>query len=599
VLFDNVSIDGGELRLDNLETWNQGVGWAAANSVIWQSKASRIICRTPPTAMNWAVGVWGMFVGNGRWSATSEFADPDSLYLAQLSARVPQRENTSTTLSAASMPVEAERSPSAAPMIQYAASADRQGDELPTPREPLKLQQGRLISGGKLLTGKTLGLTWWRGQLNPVRAGETGFALTRFAPGREGPGLTDNLEALADRMVEEHQVSVRHHWGLWYDRRSDDHQMVRRPDPDVWPPFYEQPWRRSGKGQAWDGLSRYDLTQFNPWYFGRIREFARLSRERGRVLVNEMYFQHNILEAGAHWATFPWRPANCLQATDFPEPPPYAGDKRVFMAEAFYDVSHPLRRELHRAYIRQCLSNLAEEPNVIHTTGAEYSGPLHFVQFWLDVVSEWMAETGRKPLIALSAPKDVQDAILADPRRSAAISIIDLTYWWRNDKGEFAPAGGQNLAPRQHEREWKHGKATGVSLAEMANEYRTRFPDKALITGLAQPDPWAFAIAGGSMPALPKTADEGLLAAFARMRSGPSDQKGTWLLSQEGVQHLGYAATGQNFVLDLSKETGRYVVRRIDPRTGVARAEPETVEAGRKVTLPADRKHPLIVWLTR
>ena len=67
------------------------------------------------------------------------------------------------------------------------------------------------------------------------------------------------------------------------------------------------------------------------------------------MLVQQMYFQHNVLEAGAHWADFPWRPANCLQETGFPEPPPYVGGKRVFMAEAFYDVTHPVRRELHRA----------------------------------------------------------------------------------------------------------------------------------------------------------------------------------------------------------------------------------------------------------
>jgi hypothetical protein len=65
-----------------------------------------------------------------------------------------------------------------------------------------------------------------------------------------------------------------------------------------------------------------------------------------------MYFQHNILEAGAHWVDCPWRPANNLNATDFPEPPPfrdsdgrepptYEAGKRIFMAEQFYDVTHP------------------------------------------------------------------------------------------------------------------------------------------------------------------------------------------------------------------------------------------------------------------
>src|SRR5205814_8555072 len=119
-----------------------------------------------------------------------------------------------------------------------------------------------------------------------------------------------DLAQLTDEMKAGGLAILDHHWGLWYDRRRDDHQMVRRPDGDVWPPFYEQPWARSGRGAAWDGLSRYDLTRFNPWYFGRLREFASLARDRGLVLIDEMYFQHNVLGAGAHWADCPWRPAN-------------------------------------------------------------------------------------------------------------------------------------------------------------------------------------------------------------------------------------------------------------------------------------------------
>src|SRR5678816_3368642 len=117
---------------------------------------------------------------------------------------------------------------------------------------------------------------------------------------------------------------------------------------EVWPPFYEQPFARSGTGKAWDGLSRYDLTKFNPWYFARLKEFADLAGRKGLVLVQQMYFQHNVLEAGAHWADFPWRPANCLQETGFPEPPVYVGEKRVFAAKALCDAPHPARGDLHR-----------------------------------------------------------------------------------------------------------------------------------------------------------------------------------------------------------------------------------------------------------
>src|SRR5207249_2038350 len=161
--------------------------------------------------------------------------------------------------------------------------------------------------------------------------------------------------------------------------------------------------------------------------------------------VHQNYFQHNIIEAGAHYADFPWRPVNNVNNTDFPEPVPFAGDKRVFMAEQFYDENHPVRRPLHRAYIRQCLENFKDNNGVIQLIGAEFTGPTHFVQFWLDVIAEWEKETGKKEIIGLSTTKDVQDSILADPARASVVNLIDIRYWhYQADGSTYAPKGGQN-----------------------------------------------------------------------------------------------------------------------------------------------------------
>lgn len=449
----------------------------------------------------------------------------------------------------------------------------------------------------------------------PTRAAELGAALTRFVPGQTGPGLTDDLAQLGDTMVKQNQVVLRHHSGLWYDRRRDDHERVRRASADDWPPFFEQPFLRSGQGEAWDRMSRYDLTRYNPWYFGRLREFAGIAREQGLVLINEMYFQHNILEAGAHWADFPWRPANNVNATGFPEPPPfrdsdgsepptYEAGKRIFMAAQFYDVSHPARRALHRAYIRQCLANLADETNVIHTTSAEFSGPLPFAQFWLDVAAEWEAETGKHPLLALSAPQDVQDAILADPKRAALIDAIDLTYWWRIDNGkEFAPAGGTTTAPRQFEREWSGGRPSGVALARMVREYRERFPNKAVISGLEQKDGWAFAAAGGSLAKLPATTEPALLAAIAKMSLLPGGQLSgapAWgLVSSTGDYFLCAPRGGEVTLVfakphqDLRTATIAHDSGRITASSGI----PASASAGRH-TFSFPSGAPALVWLT-
>jgi hypothetical protein len=165
--------------------------------------------------------------------------------------------------------------------------------------------------------------------------------------------------------------------------------------------------------------------------------------ERGLVLFHQNYFQHNILEAGAHWADSPWRSANNINNTGFPEPPPYAGDKRIFQAELFYDVTHPVRRQLHEGYIRQCLDNFKTNSNVIQFTSAEFTGPPAGSSGWIQLPGERKQvarsspvsilvnpqnERARRPchypIIALS-PRGRSRRHLADAKRSATVDGID------------------------------------------------------------------------------------------------------------------------------------------------------------------------------
>jgi hypothetical protein len=457
----------------------------------WQCSAPIITCHMPPTANNWVIGCWGEVVGDGHWRSPNEFVEPKSLYDAQLKERMKNGIGSQPAKPSEPLPIDS-------------AAIDRASNravEGVTYRSGLRLQAGRLTLEDRLLIGPRLRFPWWRGHTLPRRAEEFGPAITRFVPGRERSLFTDDLDELTDSMQAKGQVVAEHHWGLWYDRRRDDHQMIRRISADVWPPFYELPWARSGKGTAWDGLSKYDLERFNPWYFDRLRQFAELADRKGLVLLEHMYFQHNILEAGAHWADFPWRPANCLQATGFPEPPPYENRKRIDMSTEFYDVSHPVRRELHRAYIRQCLSVLSQSSNVIFTIGEEFTGPESFVRYWLETVRQWRADTGRKVLIALSCTRDVQDRILADPSTSREVDIIDLKYWWYTADGTaYAPPGDEHLSPRQQLRNWKGNKEKSASqVARQVREYRLKYPEKAVICSFDGADPLAIIAGGGSL----------------------------------------------------------------------------------------------------
>jgi len=459
----------------------------------------------------------------------------------------------------------------------------------------MQIKNGWLVRGNEIVIGRRQEVPWWSGGIMPTDLRSSKLHITRFVPGRTGTGLTDDLDSMTEIMKRTNLVAIEHNYGLWYDRRRDDHERIRRMDGEVWPPFYELPFARSGIDSAWDGLSKYDLTKYNTWYWSRLRKFADLADQKSLVLIHHNYFQHNIIEAGAHYADFPWRTANNINNTGFPEPVNYAGDKRLFMAEQFYDVTNPGRRKLHEAYIRKCLDNFKDNTGVIQLIAAEYTGPLHFVQFWLDVIKQWQKETGKKEIIGLSTTKDVQDFILADPARAAVIDLIDIRYWhYQEDGAVYAPQGGQNLAPRQHARLMKPKRTSFEQVYRAVNEYKQKFPTKAVIYSGDSYEQfgWAVFMAGGSLASLPPL-DENFLADASTMKPLRSDNKDQWILSN-GKNFIVYAA--KNGSVKLNEELGNCSIIYMEPGSGriIPRSVPEQIQ-GKEMII--SQPTPVVIWI--
>ncbi len=608
VLFDIVNVDGQALSYLNRGQDGQGAGWTAANSVFWQCSAARVDNYNPPGAQNWAFGTWAQFAGNGYWDMSNEQIQPRSLYYAQLKDRIGAEANQREFL----FPLETEASSSppvevamkltklaAKPLLTLAEYIDEapkrlkistdskgaekifltQADIAAVVKAPvMTIKDGWLVRGNDLVLGNRQDVQWWNGSARPHGIAGSKFHVTRFVPGREGKGLTDDLDAITDSMKKSFVKVLDHNYGLWYDRRRDDHERIRRMDGDVWAPFYELPFARSGIDKAWDGLSKYDISKYNLWYWDRLKQFANLADQKGLVLMHQNYFQHNIIEAGAHYADFPWRTANNINNVGFPEPVPYAGDKRIFMAEQFYDIENPVRRKLHVAYIKKCLDNFASNNGVIQLIGAEFTGPLHFVQFWLDTIKEWEKETGKHAIIGLSVTKDVQDAILADPARAELVDLIDIRYWhYQADGSAYAPNGGENLAPRQHARLLKPKKTSFEQVYRAVSEYKTKFPHKAVSYSGDNYDSfgWAVLMAGGSLSNV-KMIDSKTLSAIATMKPFKTKYYG---LANEGKDYLIYHSSADAIDLDLSKLTGVFSMKIINAQNGSVLRE-EKVKAG-------------------
>ncbi len=613
VLFDICAVHANALRFSRPDPANEGYSYTTANSMFWNSTAAIMSCPKPGSAQNWAFGAWAQFSGKGYWHEANSHVSPWSLFYAQLRDRTGKRnpgENKLITLSqgGTSSREDARRETLAArkPLIllsdwidtlclcePLSLTYDNKDKQLSkvwqqepymikkaekSPAPAMQLNEGVLIRDGKILTGGRFNPAWWRGSLLPKN--QQAPHLTRYALEPEGYRVVDDLDEVCANMQKSGILVMDHNYGLWYDRRRDDHERTSRIDGEVKAPFYELPFARSGQGRAWDGLSKYDLTQWNVWYWNRLKKYADLADDKGLVLFHQHYFQHNIIEAGAHWADFPWRSANNVNETGFPEPVPYAGNKRVFMAEHFYDVTHPVRRELHRNYIRKCLDNFAENSSVLHFISAEFTGPLHFVEFWLDVVSEWEKETGCNALIALSTTKEVQDAILKDPVRSKVVEAVDIRYWYVDENGkEFAPKGGLNLAPRQFERMEKPAKTSASEVYNMVSSYRRQYPQKAVVYSAdSYPEfAWAAFMAGASFCVLPKDLPEDFLKDAASLSPLAA---ACWLMAKAGQAYIAYPSDDALIEVDLTKETKPFRAQWIDPVSGRTKGKVFQVRAG-------------------
>jgi hypothetical protein len=287
-------------------------------------------------------------------------------------------------------------------------------------------------------------------------------------------------------------------------------------------------------------------------------------------------------------------------------------------------VSHPLRRELHRAYIRKCLDELGGYRNVVHMPCQEYTGPASFVRFWLDVVSEWEQENGRSVLLGVGATRDVLDQFAGDER----IAVLDLRYWWYQPDGTlYAPKGGIEVAGRFN-RGQPAAQTSPEAIYRQLREYRLRYPGKALIHRIdaSREQTLAFLFGGGSLlvrgmkypdrrepreyeappPAhiIQPTFDFIIQHMSSRLqRMVPLDvirnPEHNWCLGEPVTVYLVYALRGGPVTIDLSDAAGTYRTRWFDPRTGSLREDVSSpqVKGGGVVTLTAPGNEDWILWL--
>jgi hypothetical protein len=124
------------------------------------------------------------------------------------------------------------------------------------------------------------------------------------------------------------------------------------------------PWKRTGPGRALDGQPKFDLTQFDPAYFHRLRSRIEAARRRG-IYVSVMLFEGWGLQfAPDAWGHHPFHPQNNVNGLD--------GDRdHDGKGLEVHELADPKVTAVQEAYVRQVIEAVGDLDNVLYEISNE------------------------------------------------------------------------------------------------------------------------------------------------------------------------------------------------------------------------------------
>ncbi len=315
-----------------------------------------------------------------------------------------------------------------------------------------------------------------------------------------------------------------------------------------------EPFLRPGPGEANDGRPKYDLTQFNPAFFKRLRDFCAAARERGLFLqfitVDAWMLKHAHL-----WKLHAFHRDNNINGVD--------GDPRhtgtgTDGQQGFCSLGNPKALAAQRAYLRKLVETLSGFDHVL----IEIANENYYSEAWERRLCEFIRELERgqprphllMPLDLLNHSSVVQTwdvrrihAALLEKRRLRQPLIFDTDWTLTQNDAQVRKAA------------WT---------AVLSGDHFNYLDDSFQIDGEHH-----GGVRGSRREALHRQI--GHLAAFMRQtrfwEMAPADglvRKGTAFVLASTNELAAYLPSGGDVTLDLSKLSGPLEAHWFNPREG-------------------------------
>lgn len=340
------------------------------------------------------------------------------------------------------------------------------------------------------------------------------------------------------------------------------------------------PWPRTGSEPALDGRPRFDLHQFDPLYFDRLRQRVCAARERG-IYVGIMLFEGwGMQHLPNAWASHPFHPANNIQSLD--------GDDL-----ATHTLKHSAVTRLQEAYVRQVIDTVNDLDNVLYEIVNEsgtYSieWQYHMIRF---IKAYQQSKPHRHP-VGMTFPYSAD----AEKRGTNAHLFASPADWISpnpdaSDGYDYRtnppPADGDKVILSDTDHLWGIGGTTEWVWKSFVRGYNPLFMDPYDNRVLGKEKPESWEPIRRSLGHARRVAEKLDLAAMTPRADLASTG---YCLADPGRQYVVYLPEGGMVTVDISAVAGDLTVEWLDPDTG------RTVAAG---TVPGGAARQLTAPLAR
>lgn len=366
--------------------------------------------------------------------------------------------------------------------------------------------------------------------------------------------------------------------GAWDTRLSPEY--VEQGMSHTVAPF---PWARTGPGNALDGKPKFDLRQFDPAYFTRLRSRVEAAGRRG-IYVSVMLFEGWELQHLVNsWKDHPFHRDNNVNEID--------GDLN---GDGFGIETHtldiPAVTRIQEVYVRHVIDTVGDLDNVLYEVSNEsgsYSTKwqYHMIRF----MKEYEKTRAKQHPVGMTFQWSRNRQ-----HRGMNQSLFDSPADWispspnavdgRKYQSDPPSTDGRKVILLDTDHLWGIGGDSDWVWKTFTRGYYPLFMDpyENAILGKVPPAHWdSIRLSLGQTRHLAERVD------LASMNPREDLASTNYCLAQPNVAYLAYLPTGGEVTIDLTAATGSFQVEWMAPVEGtITHDEPVTGGATQQLTTP-------------